>query len=602
MLKYVHPTEHLPRPKKVEVSDMKRKVLSLALALGLSLSLIPSAAAIDAYDACEALDNHRISSRDEGDSPLVGKFFIDFNKDGVPEMVAVYCKYDGSWGWGSIVTYYLDSSGSVKPVTQYGDYEGTEWGIYCAGFNSSEVSIVGFKNGTYGLFDDSFARYGGGSNTTLRYDGKGKFVNTSSTGSVYCTFDSTDISVPGKYTFFPKPAAPVAPPLPTVPVTPPGSGLPVAKAQAIAQLADISYSGDRSAITMTKDQANAILSQIDNYIAAAPTVDHPVGQADVYAMLFDTGAGVPGLFLAKGYCTVSDGPFSSGNGGLGYDFGEAAIWSFQNGSLVPFVSTGDDYTIYPACVACAGGAPDGSHWETRYHAMGYGSVSNAPATVLASNDDGSGHSSYTVNGSKVTYDQYQQFDKVWQGSGARAAAAPGGGVEYIIAGMTPVAEVTAALKGFITALSDISYASSQMVDVDGKSVEFQMYALKNANGDLTNYVKIRDIASVLNGTPAQFEVGFYGVVNLVPGWTYTPNGSEMSTPFSGDRPYTKSTAQTNVGGDLLNLDAIVLTDAAGGGYTYYQLRDLGRALGFNVGWSADKGIFVETDKPYTDAD
>ena len=34
----------------------------------------------------------------------------------------------------------------------------------------------------------------------------------------------------------------------------------------------------------------------------------------------------------------------------------------------------------------------------------------------------------------------------------------------------------------------------------------------------------------------------------------------------------------------------------------HEFRDLGRAVGFNVGWSADRGIFVETDKPYTDAD
>ncbi len=52
---------------------------------------------------------------------------------------------------------------------------------------------------------------------------------------------------------------------------------------------------------------------------------------------------------------------------------------------------------------------------------------------------------------------------------------------------------------------------------------------------------------------------------------YEQNGSELTTPFTGDN---------------------------GGGYTYYQLRDLGRALGFNVGWSANKGVFLETTKPY----
>ena len=34
-------------------------------------------------------------------------------------------------------------------------------------------------------------------------------------------------------------------------------------------------------------------------------------------------------------------------------------------------------------------------------------------------------------------------------------------------------------------------ASTQTVTVDGKAVEFQMYALKDANGNDTNYVKLR---------------------------------------------------------------------------------------------------------------
>ena len=71
----------------------------------------------------------------------------------------------------------------------------------------------------------------------------------------------------------------------------------------------------------------------------------------------------------------------------------------------------------------------------------------------------------------------------------------------------------------------------------------------------------------------------------------------MKTPYSGDRPYSPATAATNVNG-AAGLEAIVLTDARGGAYTYYKLRDLGKALGFNVDWSAEKGIFVETNMPY----
>ena len=32
-----------------------------------------------------------------------------------------------------------------------------------------------------------------------------------------------------------------------------------------------------------------------------------------------------------------------------------------------------------------------------------------------------------------------------------------------------------------------------------------------------------------------------------------------------------------------------------------KLRDLGQSIGFNVGWSAERGMFVETDQPYDPA-
>ena len=142
---------------------------------------------------------------------------------------------------------------------------------------------------------------------------------------------------------------------------------------------------------------------------------------------------------------------------------------------------------------------------------------------------------------------------------------------------------------------NLAYASTQTVTVDGNAVEFQMYALKDANGNDTNYVKLRDVAATLNGTPAQFEVSWDGAVNIVTGQPYTPNGSEMSTPFTGDRAYTVPTSETKVNGSTAALESIVLTDDSGNGYTYYKLRDLGTALGFTVDWSAEQGVFIQTN-------
>lgn len=140
----------------------------------------------------------------------------------------------------------------------------------------------------------------------------------------------------------------------------------------------------------------------------------------------------------------------------------------------------------------------------------------------------------------------------------------------------------------------LAYASTQNIEIDGKYVPFQMYALRDKNGNDTNYIKVRDLAYVLNSTSAKFDVSWDGTVNLISGKTYQANGDEMRTPFSGNRAYTVLQSMTKVNGTPIDLDAIVLTDDAGGSYTYYKLRDLGNALGFHVDWSAERGIFIQT--------
>jgi hypothetical protein len=152
-----------------------------------------------------------------------------------------------------------------------------------------------------------------------------------------------------------------------------------------------------------------------------------------------------------------------------------------------------------------------------------------------------------------------------------------------------------------TANSKIAYAGSSTVLVDGKSVTFDMYALLDANGNPTNYVKLRDIAHILDGTAAQFNVGWNGAIELTTGVAYTSrNGSEMSTPFDGNQRYELATSDIYVNGALADLEAITLTDSQGGSYNYFKLRDLGRALGFNVSWSSEaNAIIINSDEPYS---
>ena len=146
--------------------------------------------------------------------------------------------------------------------------------------------------------------------------------------------------------------------------------------------------------------------------------------------------------------------------------------------------------------------------------------------------------------------------------------------------------------------SGTAYMRRQTIELDGHDVTLQTYALPGSNGGETNYVRLRDIASLLNGTNAQFGVDWDGNVIIVPDEAYKPNGTEMQAPFSGNRHYQKADAKTVIYGESIPFTAILLTDDQGGGYTYYKLRDLGKVLNFNVGWSNSRGIYIESNHAY----
>ena len=115
----------------------------------------------------------------------------------------------------------------------------------------------------------------------------------------------------------------------------------------------------------------------------------------------------------------------------------------------------------------------------------------------------------------------------------------------------------------------------------------------------SNYFKIRDLAAILNGTGKQFSVGYDGDANAVTvtsGQPYENNGSELAGAAQGGN---KSAMSSN--------DAIYINGAKASvevykidGSNYFKLRDLGKALDFYVGWTAEQGVFIDTTQPYSD--
>ena len=345
------------------------------------------------------------------------------------------------------------------------------------------------------------------------------------------------------------------------------------------------YYGDQSQCKMTVQQARTYAELIQGENNALKGETERGSTPRGYAALVDTGCGVPALF----WVGVQDVPNE-------FDLMEIWAWQFQNGTLVSFDQfSWDGIKIYPTHIVMTSSDVMGSTGRAYPYQNG---MLSGKSTTSAKDEEGV----YTVDGKRTSESAAKRWWDTWADSTKLFCSAKCPFLsDAKVEGFADASAMVAALNSY-QGPANTAYASTQSVNIDGKAVSFQMYALKDGSGNLTNYVKVRDLAAALDGTKAQFNVGWNGAVNIETGKPYTTrNGQEGKTPYSGDRAYQKNSAVTNVNGAAADLQAFVLTDDNGGQSTYYKLRDLGRTLGFNVGWNA-KGVFIETDKPYTDAD
>ena len=127
---------------------------------------------------------------------------------------------------------------------------------------------------------------------------------------------------------------------------------------------------------------------------------------------------------------------------------------------------------------------------------------------------------------------------------------------------------------------DMAKVSTQEITFNGQKVSLNTFIITNARGGDTNYVLLRDIAALVDAGGTSYA---------------SRNGKEGQRVFSTDQSYQLLSSSVKVDGEDTKLGGIVLTDSAGGGYTYFKLRDLGEVCGFAVGWQQDTGIIVNTD-------
>lgn len=135
----------------------------------------------------------------------------------------------------------------------------------------------------------------------------------------------------------------------------------------------------------------------------------------------------------------------------------------------------------------------------------------------------------------------------------------------------------------------------QTVEVLGVPLVFSCYTVYDQEGYATNYVKLRDVAWGLQFTGSRFDVSYDGSTVVTTGATYQVVGSEVTYPTAAGS-VTPYTAVLTVDGVGARVDALLITQPGQqDGSFYYKLRDLGQAIGFGVGWSPDRGVYLETE-------
>ena len=127
--------------------------------------------------------------------------------------------------------------------------------------------------------------------------------------------------------------------------------------------------------------------------------------------------------------------------------------------------------------------------------------------------------------------------------------------------------------------------SQSKISVDGKLSEVSTYLIHS-----NNYIKLRDIASLLNGTASQVQISWdqkSGTVSVATGQAYTPTGGELSRLASNKLTVKETLSKVTINGQTQKVPAYLMHN-----HYYYKMRDLAKYFGFQIDWDANSKTVV----------
>ncbi len=213
-----------------------------------------------------------------------------------------------------------------------------------------------------------------------------------------------------------------------------------------------------------------------------------------------------------------------------------------------------------------------------------GSVFNYKCTFVAGNEGG--EKTYYIGDKAVSAAQYDSAYNS-RNDGWTKLDFPVSSIRY--SGKLTSAQIDELLNGY-TAGPVLAQASTQSLSIDGEAVSGAAAAY-NIGG--SNYFKLRDLAMLLTNTGAKFEVGYDAAANqitLTTGQSYTPAGAELADGDTSSQLGSPLSSSVYIDGESVSLTGYNIN-----GNNYFKLRDLGGALGFEVGWDeAARTVTVTT--------
>lgn len=149
---------------------------------------------------------------------------------------------------------------------------------------------------------------------------------------------------------------------------------------------------------------------------------------------------------------------------------------------------------------------------------------------------------------------------------------------------------------YVAPKNETATSTTTKITVNKKSFNVPAYLI---NGE--NYIKVRDIATILVGTEKQFDIGYDPGTDQITirFWAfgypkYQPVGGELKALPSGNKTAIPSKQKVNIDGFKI-YPLLYAID----GSNFIRLRDMGDMLDFNVTWDNEtRSVLVDTTTGY----